>query len=73
MAVEQSIRPIELPRDASESLPCLALLFELGNDSDHKATKSKIKVTTPTPTSTFRELREIWLEKQKEVKEKRLQ
>jgi hypothetical protein len=40
-----------LPHDFSGPLPYLALLFELGNDSDHGATKSKIKVTTPTSTT----------------------
>jgi hypothetical protein len=94
-ATEQVIRPIGLPCDPPVPSPYLALLFELGNDTDHKATKSKIKVTTPTPTPTFQELRENWMaavkaledyqkklgkkcrdpklvEKQKEVKEKKL-
>jgi hypothetical protein len=60
-AAEQVIRPTGLPRDPSEPLPYLALLFELGNDSDHGATESKIKVTTPTSTTTFQELRKNWL------------
>jgi hypothetical protein len=58
-AAEQAIRPIGLPRDPSEPLPYLALLFELGNDSDHGAAKSKIKTTTPTSATTFQELRKI--------------
>ncbi|KAF8325743.1 hypothetical protein F5887DRAFT_1289437 [Amanita rubescens] len=47
---EQAIRPIGLPRSLSGPLPYLAMLFELGNDSNHGRTKSKIKVTTPTST-----------------------
>jgi hypothetical protein len=60
-AAEQAIRPIGLPRDPSEPLPYLALLFELGNDSDHGAAKSKITTTTPTSATTFQELRKNWL------------
>jgi hypothetical protein len=60
-AAEQAIRPIGLPRDPSEPLPYLALLFELGSESEHRAIKSKIKVTTPTSTTTFQELRKNWL------------
>lgn len=55
-AAEQAIRPIGLPRDLLEPLPYLALLFELGNDSNHGGIKSKIKVTTPTSTTSFQEL-----------------
>jgi uncharacterized membrane protein YcgQ (UPF0703/DUF1980 family) len=60
-AAEQAIQPIGLPRDPSEPLPYLALLFELGNDSDHGAAKSKITTTTPTSATTFQELRKNWL------------
>ena len=38
-AAEQVIQPIGLPRDRLEPLPYLALLFELGNDSNHGAAK----------------------------------
>ncbi len=58
---EQAIRPIGLPRSLSGPLPYLAMLFELGNDSNHGATKSKIKVTTPTTKDEFRILRQNWL------------
>ena len=62
---EQAIRPIGLPRSLSESgpLPYLAMLFELGNDSNHGRTKSKIKVTTPTSTTKdeFQKLTQNWL------------
>jgi len=47
---EQAIRPIGLPRDLSEPLPYLALLLELGNESHHGATHSRIKVTIPEAT-----------------------
>ncbi len=60
-AAEQAIRPIGLPRDRLEPLPYLALLFELGNDFNHGATKLKIKVTTPTFTTRFQELTDNWL------------
>ncbi|KAF8806748.1 hypothetical protein BYT27DRAFT_7223930 [Phlegmacium glaucopus] len=60
---EQAIRPIGLLRSLSGPLPYLALLLELGNDSDYGATKSKIKVTTPTSTmeDEFQILRQNWL------------
>ena len=66
-AAEQAIRPIGLPRDRSEPLPYLALLFELGNDSNHIATKSKIKVTTPTFTTGFQELTDNWLAAERDL------
>lgn len=47
---EQAIRPIGLSRDLTEPLPYLALLLELGNDSHHGTTHSKIKVTIPEAT-----------------------
>ena len=60
---EQAIRPIRLPRDLSEPLPYLVLLLELGNDSDHDATHSKIKVTIPEATKKdeFQRLTESYL------------
>ena len=60
---EEAIRPFGLFRDLSEPLPYLTLLFELGNESAHGATRSKIKVTTPTPTANgeFPRLRRNWL------------
>ena len=48
---KQAIRPNRLPRSLSGPRPYLAMLFELGNDSNHGTTKSKIKVTTPTSTT----------------------
>ena len=55
---EQAIWPIGLPHSFSGPLPYLAMLFELGNDSNHGRTSSKIKVTTPTSTTKdeFQEL-----------------
>lgn len=47
---EQAIRPIGLPRNSTEPLPYLALLLELGNESHHGKTHSKIKVTIPKAT-----------------------
>jgi hypothetical protein len=47
---EQAIRPIGLSCDLSEPLPYLALLLELGNESHHGTTHSKIKVTIPEAT-----------------------
>jgi hypothetical protein len=38
---------IGLPHNLSQPLPYLALLLELGTESFHNATHSKIKVTTP--------------------------
>jgi len=58
---EQAVRPIGPPRNLSGPLPYLAMLFELGNDSNHGRTKSKIKVTTPTTKDEFRILRQNWL------------
>ena len=63
MTAEEAIRPFGLFHDLSEPLPYLTLLFELGNESAHGATKSKIKVTMPTPTvnGEFLRLRRNWL------------
>ena len=47
---KQAIRPIGLSRDLTEPLPYLALLLELGNESHHGTTHSKIKVTIPEAT-----------------------
>ncbi|KIM80231.1 hypothetical protein PILCRDRAFT_9777 [Piloderma croceum F 1598] len=63
MTAEQAVRPIGLPRDLSRPLPYLAFLFELGNESFHGATHSKIRVTIPKPTTKgkFKRLTENWL------------
>ena len=60
---EQAIRPIGLSCSLFGPLPYLAMLFELGNDSNHGRTKSKIKVTTPTSTTKdeFQKLTQNWL------------
>ena len=60
---EQAIRPIRLPCSLFGPLPYLVMLFELGNDSNHGRTKSKIKVTTPTFTTKdeFQKLTQNWL------------
>lgn len=47
-----ALRPIGIPRDLSRPLPYLALLMELGNESMHMATGTKIKSTASKPPST---------------------
>lgn len=68
-AAEQVIRPIGLPRDRSQPLPYIALLLELGNESTHRTSKSKIKVTVPkSPASgVFRQLTEDWMDTTKDL------
>jgi len=44
---ESAIRPIGIPCDVEEPLPYLALLMELGNESDYQETRSKLKSMTP--------------------------
>jgi len=49
---EKLLRPIGLPRNFFQPLPYLALLLELGTESFHKGTKSKLQVITPKAVST---------------------
>ena len=54
----EEIRPIGLARSPHQPLPYLAVLMELGNESNYLETTSKIKVTTPEPLveGTFEDL-----------------
>ena len=60
---EHDIRPIGLPRDLGAPLPYLTLHLELGNDSNHRTTNSRIKATIPEATEgvTFQRLTENYL------------
>jgi len=46
---EEKIRPLGIHRDLCQPRPYLALLLELGNESEHKGTFSKVKLTFPEP------------------------
>ena len=58
---EAAIRPIGIPRDLSHPLPYLAILMELGNESNYQENHSKIK-STPTPVTDggFEDLTVSW-------------
>jgi hypothetical protein len=40
-----ALRPLGIPRRVGRPLPYIALLMELGNESRHRKSNSKIKVT----------------------------
>ena len=60
---EQAIRPIGVPRDITEPPPHLTFLLELGNESLHVKTHSRIKVTIPegSEKDTFQTLSSRYL------------
>ena len=60
---EPAIRPIGIPRDLRQPLPYLAVLMELGNESDHEENHSKIKSTAPKPAvdGEFEKLTGTWI------------
>jgi hypothetical protein len=67
---EIALRPIGIPRDLNRPLPYLALLMELGNESLHRATHSKIKSSVSQPLSDdgFQRLVEDWMAAVKRLK-----
>ena len=68
---ELALRPIGIPRDLCRPLPYLALLMELGNESFHRETRSKIKslVSKPPSSNEFRDLTEKWVDAVKTLQE----
>jgi hypothetical protein len=68
-----ALRPIGVPRDYSRPLPYLVLLLELGNESKHQETNSKIKVKSqPDPAgATFQTLTDNYLAALKNLKDHR--
>jgi hypothetical protein len=68
---ELVLRPIGIPRDLCRPLPYLAFLMELGNESFHRDTKSKIKSTASRPPldDEFRDLTEQWVHAAKTLKQ----
>jgi len=55
---ERDLPPTGIPRDLDKPLPYLTCILELGNDSRHQDTKTKIKATVPEAPSPGR-LREL--------------
>ena len=68
-----ALRPIGIPRDYSRPLPYLALLLELGNESAHKETNSKIEVKSqPAPAgATFQTLVDSYVAAEKDLEDYR--
>jgi hypothetical protein len=60
---EAAIRPIGIPCDLSQPLPYLAILMELGNESNYQKNHSKIKSMAPKPVTDreFEELTGTWI------------
>jgi len=61
---ESAMRPVGLPRDLSQPLPYLAILMELGTETNHQETRSKIKsvaFTLPQEREAFKELIDKWV------------
>lgn len=59
---EREMRPFGVPRDLYQPLPYLAVLMELGNESNYRETNSKIKYTIPKPPADgeFEALTQKW-------------
>jgi hypothetical protein len=70
-----ALRPIGIPRDLCRPPPYLALLLELGNESLHQETRSKIKITIPAPArdGEFSKLTDNWLAAVKDLEQYRIQ
>jgi hypothetical protein len=68
-----ALRPIGIPRDSSRPLPYLALLLELGNESAHKETNSKIEVKSqPAPAAAmFQTLVDHYVAAEKDLEDHR--
>jgi hypothetical protein len=57
------MRPLGIPSDLDRPLPYLAILMELGTETLHRTTRSKIKVTpSETPREQYRQLRQDWVD-----------
>jgi hypothetical protein len=59
---EEKIRPLGVHRNLRQPQPYLALLLELGNESEHKGISSKVKLTFPEPLEdgAFEKLVKEW-------------
>jgi hypothetical protein len=57
-----ALRPVGIPRDPLHPLPYLAVLLELGSNSNYQDTGTKIKTTTPRikDGDEFSDLRKEW-------------
>ena len=68
-----ALRPIGVPRDYYRPLPYLALLLELGNESRHKESNSKIEVKSqPAPAgATFQTLVDDYVTAEKDLEDYR--
>jgi hypothetical protein len=60
---EPALRPHGIPRDLHQPLAYFAVLMELGNESYHRGTHSRIKVTPSPPLAdgAFEELHNKWM------------
>jgi hypothetical protein len=60
---EFEMRPLGIPCDLDRPLPYLAILMELGTETPHRTTHSKIKVTpSETPGEQYQQLRQDWVD-----------
>jgi hypothetical protein len=73
--VGDSLRPLGIPRGLERPLPYLAILLELGNESEYQETRSKIKTTASKRVGRdqFQKLIDEWIsalkKHQKQTKE----
>jgi hypothetical protein len=72
---ELALRPIGIPRDTHQPLPYLAFLMELGNESNHRETNTRIKVTPSAPLAdgAFAKLQDEWMKAVKDLDTHRFQ
>ena len=63
----RALQPIGIPRNIRRPLPYIALLMELGNESNHRETKSQIKVSA-SPLKDDGAYERLWEERESAVK-----
>lgn len=69
---ELALRPLGIPR-LLKALPYLAMLLELGNETNHQKSGSRIQTTPPADCGEFEDLQNEWLSSVKSLQGYKLQ